>query len=393
MGSMAVQFSRLTQHEVEIFCRDHGIDSSFDPTSPDDDVPISAMPPEPTAFVDGEGIGGPIFLPKAPHVITPGGMGIIRRTEAIKYRACDSYVSVFSGSKSRVGSSGSKAVTSVRRAARKVGHGTFSEEEGVREGASFSGSFVGGSGPGVNQANPIQVDDLDDINLLADLMGLTSLVKKESSNNRVVEMDPLERCQGRLLVGSPVGVMKAKVVSRGKGKDPEVVQKVYEEGKDEDDDVAHNSALEDEKLMLNVIVHVARLASSLPDVINRWKVMQEEYSEAVTVEVIADTKIKSLTSERDDLREKQRDLVKRINSLESRCKAADKELGKVAKEMDDLAAMVGKLRAEKVTDEEKLKKVEKLDGDNKWLTEEGFRKVPSQSAKKVKILTKPDAPA
>ncbi|KAK1411548.1 hypothetical protein QVD17_38098 [Tagetes erecta] len=273
-----------------------------------------------------------------PHVITPGGMGIIRRTEATRYRAGDSYVSVFSGSKSKVGSSGSKAVTSVQRFSRKVGHCKLTEEDRVREGASFSGSFDGGSGPGVNQANPIQ----------------------EYSTNRVVEMDPLEEVSGatvsvgvdkekarrvveesseklvvdRSKIGSPVGVMKAKVVSRGKGKAPEVVQKVGEEGKDEEDDVfvpqwkvrrgdtlkkpstcceilrhvappaerAHNSALKEEKLMSNVIFHAVRLASSLPNVIDRWKAMQVEYSEAVTTEVIAGTEIKSLTSERDDLR-------------------------------------------------------------------------------------------
>ncbi|KAK1424525.1 hypothetical protein QVD17_19855 [Tagetes erecta] len=252
----------------------------------------------------------------------------------------------------------------VRRSAWKVGHGKSTEEREAKEGASFSGSSDGSSGPGVNQTNPIQVDDLDDFNLLAGLMGLSSSVK-ESSTSRVIEMDPLEEVSGAT-VKSPVGVLKSKVVSKGKGKAPEVrhgdvlkkpstcreiLRNIAPETKR-----AYNAALEDEKLMSNVIVHTARLASSLPDVIDRYKAIHAEYSDVVAAEVIADTEIRSLTSDRDDLREKQREMFKRIGVLESWCKATDKKVGEIVKERDALTAKVKELKAEKVAGRRSLRR-------------------------------------
>ncbi|KAK1430014.1 hypothetical protein QVD17_12453 [Tagetes erecta] len=208
-------------------------------------------------------------------------------------------------------------------------------------------------------------------------------LKKESSANRVVEMDQLEEVSGetvsvdvekerlkkvvregseKVVLGeskmkSPASVLKAKVVSNGKGKAPKVVQKVGDAGEDEDDDVfvpkrriRHGDTLKKPSTCREVFRNIAPPAKrAISSALEDEKLIQSEYSDAIATEVLTDTEIKSLASERDDMKKKQGELVKRISFLEYSGKAVDREVERIAKEKDALEVEVAKLKAEAVS--------------------------------------------
>ncbi|KAK1424380.1 hypothetical protein QVD17_19709 [Tagetes erecta] len=190
---------------------------------------------------------------------------------------------------------------------------------------------------------------------------------KEVSSNKVNNVSSK--------VKASAGAFKSKVVSKGKGKAQEVVQKVSGDGKVEDDDVfvlewrvfhgyvlkkpstcceilrnmaplvkrKNNVTFEDETLMANVIVHAAKLASSFPN------------------------EVQVITAERDELLGKHRGMLKHNALLESHCKAVEEEVVKIKREKEALELEVKGFKKENMTLGENMKKVEQLSSKNHCL--------------------------